>query len=187
MPLSLIHYVRPRMENQYIRTRQQDIDGKLFSLLFSTVHLFQSQSLFLWERKKSQNVQLNSVRNNGSNVEFEECTDIVHTKCPSLDRFNLQKKNCKKDHQCTQLDRTFRCEDGKCWNITDVYSCTWQTKDPELNCENKRNCVDLEGMYDCRQGRCGQIHDWKCERRCADIQSPGKNVIIMSGKPSHKE
>jgi len=123
-----------------------------------------------------------SVRNNGSNVEFEECTDIVHTKCPSLDRFNLQKKNCKKDHQCTQLDKTFRCEFGKCWNITDVYSCTWQTKDPELNCEKKRNCVDLEGMYDCHQGRCGQIHDWKCERRCADIQSPGKNVIIMSGE-----
>ena len=130
--------------------------------------------------------KLHSVRNNGSNVEFEECTDIVHTKCPSLDRFNLQKKNCKKDHQCTQLDKTFRCEFGKCWNITDVYSCTWQTKDPELNCEKKRNCVDLEGMYDCHQGRCGQIHDWKCERRCADIQSPGKNVIIMSGKPSHK-
>ena len=31
--------------------------------------------------------------------------DIVHKTCPSLDRFNLQKKNCKKDHQCTQLDR----------------------------------------------------------------------------------
>ena len=76
-----------------------------------------------------------SVRNNGSNVEFEECTDIVHKTCPSLDRFNLQKKNCKKDHQCTQLDRTFRCEGGKCWNITDVYSCSWTSKEPNLNCE----------------------------------------------------
>jgi len=122
-----------------------------------------------------------SVRNNGSNVEFEECTDIVHKTCPSLDRFNLQKKNCKKDHQCTQLDRTFRCEGGKCWNITDVYSCSWTEKGPELNCEKKRNCVDLEGMYDCHAGRCGKIEDWKCERRCADIESPGKNVIIMSG------
>ena len=36
-------------------------------------------------------------------------------------------------------------------------------------------------MYDCHAGRCGKIEDWKCERRCADIESPGKNVIIMSG------
>ena len=62
-----------------------------------------------------------SVRSNGTNVEFEECTDIVYKNCPSLDRNNLQKKNCKKDHQCTQLDKTFRCEDGECWNITNVY------------------------------------------------------------------
>lgn len=106
---------------------------------------------------------------------------MVHKSCPSLDRFNLQKKNCKKDHQCTQLDKTFRCEGGKCWNITDVYSCSWESMGPELNCEKKRNCVDLEGMYECQRGKCYQIHDWTCERRCADIQSPGKNVIIMSG------
>ena len=37
-------------------------------------------------------------------------------------------------------------------------------------------------MYDCHAGRCGKIEDWKCERRCADIESPGKNVIIMSGR-----
>ena len=62
-----------------------------------------------------------SVRSNGTNVEFEECTDIVHKNCPSLDRYNLQKKNCKKDHECTRLDKIFRCEDGMCWNITNVY------------------------------------------------------------------
>ena len=37
-------------------------------------------------------------------------------------------------------------------------------------------------MYDCKDGKCGLIHNWKCERRCADIESPGKNVILMSGK-----
>ena len=147
-----------------------------------------------------------SVRSNGTNVEFEECTDIVHKNCPSLDRYNLQKKNCKKDHECTRLDRIFRCEDGMCWNITNVYrlvateiittnilvkvptcnlsrsySCEWESKDPELDCENKRNCVELDGMYDCNDGSCGQIHNWTCERRCSDIDTPGKNVILMSG------
>ena len=114
---------------------------------FSQLSIYSKVKVIFFGKERSLKLfKLHSVRNNGSNVEFEECTDIVHTKCPSLDRFNLQKKNCKKDHQCTQLDKTFRCEFGKCWNITDVYSCTWQTKDPELNCEKKRNCVDLEGL-----------------------------------------
>ncbi len=69
-----------------------------------------------------------SVRNNGSNVEFEECTDIVKTTCPSLDMNHLEKRNCKKDHECTHLDKVFRCEEGKCWNVTGVYSCTWDYK-----------------------------------------------------------
>lgn len=114
-------------------------------------------------------------------MEFEECTDIVHKSCPTLDRYHLMKKNCKKDHECTQLDKVFRCEGGSCWNITDVYQCTWATKDPDLDCETKRNCVELEGMYDCHAGKCGKINDWSCERRCSDIETPGKNVLIMSG------
>ena len=90
-----------------------------------------------------------------------------------------------------------------CWNITNVYrlvdkhynykyfehqhnlyrsySCEWESKDPELDCENKRNCVELDGMYDCNDGSCGRIYNWTCERRCSDIDTPGKNVILMSG------
>lgn len=122
-----------------------------------------------------------SVRNNGTNAEFEECTDIVTKTCASLDMRSVVKRNCKEDHQCTQLDKTFRCEEGRCWNITSVYKCRWQEKDPPLNCEKKRNCVELEGMYDCEKGHCGLIKEWECERRCADIATPGKNVIVMSG------
>ena len=122
-----------------------------------------------------------SVRNNGTNVEFEECTDIVYKNCPSLDLNNVQKKNCKKDHECTGLEEIFRCENGQCFNLTAIYSCQWESEDPPLNCEKKRNCVDLEGMYYCKSGKCSLIHDWKCERRCADIETPGKNVILMSG------
>ena len=66
-------------------------------------------------------------------------------------------------------------------NLYCSYSCEWESKDPELDCENKRNCVELDGMYDCNDGSCGRIHNWTCERRCSDIDTPGKNVILMSG------
>ena len=69
-----------------------------------------------------------SVRNNGTNVEFEECTDIVYKNCPSLDLNNVQKKNCKKDHECTGLDEIFRCENGQCYNLTAIYSCQWESE-----------------------------------------------------------
>ena len=66
-------------------------------------------------------------------------------------------------------------------NLFHLCSCEWESKDPELDCENKRNCVELDGMYDCNDGSCGRIHNWTCERRCSDIDTPGKNVILMSG------
>lgn len=75
--------------------------------------------------------------------------------------FNQRPKRChhqifQEDHQCTKLDKTFRCSSGVCYNITAVYSCSFDMNDtdPPLDCENKRNCVELQGMYECEMGKC---------------------------------
>ena len=59
-----------------------------------------------------------SVRSNGSNIELEGCTDILDKTCSTLDMDRLAVSNCKEDHQCTRLDRLYKCERGRCWNIT---------------------------------------------------------------------
>ena len=91
--------------------------------------------------------------------------------------------NCKDDHQCTRLEKLFICEDGRCRNITSAYSCQWDETEAErpVNCAKKRNCVELEGKYSCVEGWCSRIPHWKCERRCLNIPTPGKNVLLMAG------
>ena len=121
-----------------------------------------------------------SVRSNGTNINLEECTDVVDKTCSSLDMNSI---NCKDDHQCNQLEKLFRCENGRCWNITSAYSCQWDPKEvePPVNCEKKRNCVELEGKYSCERGWCSRVGHWKCERRCLNIPTRGKNVLLMAG------
>jgi hypothetical protein len=40
-----------------------------------------------------------SVRSNGTDVEFEDCTGLVDKTCPTMDMTTVQKRNCKEDHQ----------------------------------------------------------------------------------------
>ena len=116
-------------------------------------------------------------------MNLESCTDIHAKECPALDLNNIERKNCKEDRQCTEMDKMFRCEFGVCWNITSVYACTYDEADagPPVSCRKKRNCVELEGMYDCEAGTCKRIEKWSCERRCVDMPVKGKNVIVQSG------
>ena len=124
-----------------------------------------------------------SVRSNGTDVDLEECEGVEDKYCASLDTEVVAKRNCKEDHKCTRLDRMFRCGKGVCYNITDVYACTYDeaAAEPPLDCKKKRNCVELDGMFDCDDGQCRKINDWKCERRCTDIKTAGKNVIVRAG------
>ena len=121
-----------------------------------------------------------NVRSNGSDIELEGCTDLVDKTCSSLEE---RKYNCKEDHQCTRLDKLFKCEHGVCTNITSAYACKWdETRaEPPVNCAKKRNCVELEGQYNCVQGWCSRVGQWKCERRCVDIPTSGKNALFMVG------
>ena len=43
-----------------------------------------------------------SVRSNGTDVEFEDCTGLVDKTCPTMDMTTVQKRNCKEDHQVNE-------------------------------------------------------------------------------------
>lgn len=124
-----------------------------------------------------------SVRQNGTDVDFEDCTEVVENPCPVLSKDKNGLYNCKKDNQCTSLNDIFMCELGVCRNITDVFSCDWRTEDEEapLNCFYKRNCVELDGMYSCTDGLCARLLHWKCERQCQSVSIRGHNLITMAG------
>jgi hypothetical protein len=78
----------------------------------------------------------------------------------------------------------FQCDDGLCYNISSVYSCSFSDSDadwPPISCAKKRNCVELTGMFHCREGMCRRVHSWNCERKCTDIPTGGRNVVLLSG------
>jgi len=124
-----------------------------------------------------------SVRQNGTDIEFEECQVHEHKKCIVMADVKEKKKNCKIDLECITMNHLFLCEMGICQNITDVYSCSWRPEDtePSLNCQHKRHCVELDGMYNCINGRCTRLLNWKCERKCVDITTANNNVVTMAG------
>ena len=62
-----------------------------------------------------------NVRQNGTDVDFERCEEVVEKTCPVLDKDKVNRRNCAKDHHCTSLDQMFMCELGMCTNITDVF------------------------------------------------------------------
>ena len=119
-----------------------------------------------------------SVRTNGTDLEFSGCSAATEKQCVSLDLEAVEYRNCKEDHQCTNLERMFKCEDGLCHNISSVYTCFFDDEDanwPPVSCANKRNCVELTGMYHCTAGMCRQVHKWSCERSCTDIPTADRD------------
>jgi len=124
-----------------------------------------------------------SVRQNGTDVNFQECHKVFEKHCPKYESTDELLSNCKKDKECTELTGMFECELGICRNITSVYTCTWETweQEEEQNCFYKRNCVELDGMFNCSKGRCSRLTNWSCERLCDGIPTLERNVLTMAG------
>lgn len=83
------------------------------------------------------------------------------------------------------LTGTFNCSSGTCINITDAFECIFKETDPPLKCSGRRGkitCIDLDGLYSCNRGICERIRTpYNCDRRCVDIPTRNKNIIILSG------
>ncbi|XKL61770.1 hypothetical protein PGB90_001603 [Kerria lacca] len=125
-----------------------------------------------------------NLRRNGSNLNFENCTNSFNKTCHGIDQDNVKKYRCKQE-ECKNLTGTFNCTRGICINITDIFQCIFHNIGDPLNCTGNRgkiNCMDIEGLNSCSKGICATINEpYNCDRRCVDIPTRNKNVILLNG------
>lgn len=125
-----------------------------------------------------------NLRQNGSNLLLANCTNTANKTCYGIDQENAKRSRCIAD-DCRNLTGTFNCSSGMCINITDAFECIFKDTDPPLKCSGRRGkitCIDLNGLYSCNRGTCEKIRTpYNCDRRCVDIPTRNKNVILLSG------
>lgn len=125
-----------------------------------------------------------NLRNNGSNLLFANCTNTANKTCYGIDQENAKKSRCIAD-ECRNLTGTFNCTMGTCINITDAFECVFKETDAPLKCSGRRgkiNCIEIDGLQHCTRGTCERIKSpYNCDRRCVDIPTRNKNVIVLSG------
>lgn len=125
-----------------------------------------------------------NLRHNGSTIQLANCTNTANKACYGIDQENAKKSRCIAD-ECKNLTGTFNCTKGMCINITDAFECIFKDTDPPLKCSGRRGkitCQEIDGLYSCNRGTCERIRTpYNCDRRCVDIPTRNKNVIILSG------
>lgn len=125
-----------------------------------------------------------NLRTNGSSLVFNNCTNSANKTCYGIDQENSKKARCIAD-ECKNLTGTFNCTAGMCLNITDAFECHWGHLDPPLKCSGRRGkitCIDISGLFACDRGTCSKIlPPYNCDRRCVDIPTRNKNIMLFSG------
>lgn len=125
-----------------------------------------------------------SLRRNGSSIMLINCTNTANKTCYGIDQENAKKSRCIAD-ECKNLTGTFNCTVGTCINITDAFECIFKDTEPPVKCSGRRgkiNCIDIDGLFNCNRGTCEKIRSpYNCDRRCVDIPTRNKNVILLSG------
>ncbi|XP_049806396.1 uncharacterized protein LOC126248935 [Schistocerca nitens] len=125
-----------------------------------------------------------NLRRNGSDLLFANCSQTANKTCYGIDQENAKKSRCIAD-ECRNLTGTFNCTSGECINITDAFECVFKEVGPPLKCSGRRgkiNCIDMAGLQTCVRGTCNKIlTPYNCERRCLEIPTRNKNMILLSG------
>lgn len=133
-----------------------------------------------------QQIMVN-LRYNGSQITFNNCSSSLNKTCYSESTKNY---TCLSDPPgigppCRNLSGLFNCSRGVCHNITDAFECQYRQTDPPLKCSGRRGkvtCMDIHGLHVCDKGSCERIRaNYQCERRCNDIVTHNKNIILMNG------
>ena len=104
--------------------------------------------------------------------------------CYGIDTEVAKNFTCIKE-ECKNLTGIFNCTKGVCHNITDVFECEFHNVDPVMKCSGRRGkvtCMEINGLFSCSKGGCEKIKaPYNCDRRCRDIPTRNKNVILLSG------
>lgn len=104
--------------------------------------------------------------------------------CYGIDTEVAKNFTCIKE-DCKNLTGIFNCTNGVCHNITDVFDCKFPNTEGVIKCSGRRGkvtCMEIHGLFDCSKGECKKFKPpYNCDRKCHDIPTRLKNVIILSG------
>lgn len=144
-------------------------------------------SCFEWCLTKSSGLCMQiwvSVRNNGSELSFNNCQERAEKSCTTDDLIPTHRHICRKD-QCENLLGLFNCTKGVCVNVTSAMTCNKFTNlGQQISLKQRINCVNLDGFYTCTASYCMKILEpYSCERRCTDMNV--RNLVIVSGDKLH--
>ncbi|XP_055373381.1 uncharacterized protein LOC129606830 [Condylostylus longicornis] len=121
---------------------------------------------------------VSTVRRNGTDIQFNNCTRINVTQCPQVDPNNFKKYNCNNGTICSNLHGLFNCSNGHCKNISEFMLCHHTADGPSIDPEKDNS--KLNGYFECYGPKCTKIKkEFRCDRYCGKITTADVNVIIM--------
>ncbi|KAJ8678642.1 hypothetical protein QAD02_014429 [Eretmocerus hayati] len=120
-----------------------------------------------------------TVRRNGTDLVFENCTKTASVSCPSVNIASAVKRyNCNNGSECSQLTGVFECKLGHCSNLSEAMLC-YDKPDGAIVDADKDN-LKLNGNFRCNNSRCTRIKSpFLCDRYCPKTSTTNVNVFLM--------
>ncbi|XP_014609379.1 PREDICTED: uncharacterized protein LOC106789566 [Polistes canadensis] len=119
-----------------------------------------------------------TVRQNGTDVIFENCTMFNSISCPKVNLGNLKKYNCNNGSECSTLSGVFNCSLGHCSNMSELMLCHY--KADGVFVDSEKDNMKLNGFFSCQNSKCTKIRKpFSCDRYCPKIITKDINVYLM--------
>lgn len=127
-----------------------------------------------------------TVRQNGTRVQFLNCTGFRTSFCPPVNMDNLKRHNCNNGTECSSLKGLYNCTLGHCTNISQIYDCHYKADGFTLDSDKDNS--KLSGFFECKGSKCTKIKKaFSCDRICKEnITTSEKNLFIMSDNSVHQ-
>lgn len=118
-----------------------------------------------------------TVRRNGTDVIFEDCSSISTVACPPANLNAMNEINCNNGSACSTLTGLFNCSLGHCANMSNMFQCRYKTEGGAIDSEKDNS--KLNGFFECRHSLCVKVKRMKsCTRYCPKIGTTGANVYV---------
>ncbi|XP_070169000.1 tipE homolog 4 [Polyergus mexicanus] len=119
-----------------------------------------------------------TVRRNGTDVVFENCTKFDTIACPEVNMGSMKKYNCNNGSECSMLTGVFNCSLGHCSNMSELMLC--HVKADGVAIDSEKDNMKLNGFFSCQNSRCTKIKTaFTCDRYCPNISTSDINVYLM--------
>ncbi|KAK0096352.1 hypothetical protein PV326_005700 [Microctonus aethiopoides] len=125
-----------------------------------------------------------TVRRNGTDLIFQNCTKFSSISCPQVNLHSLKRYNCNNGSSCASLTGVFNCSLGHCANMSELMLCHFTADGIVIDSE--KDNMKLNGFFSCQNSQCTKIkHPFSCDRYCPKITTTNINVFLMQDDNVH--